>query len=197
MTLEQLQSKSFISIAAGVAIVDLEQKIDAPGVSFIRVMPNTPCCVGQCAAAYSPGFYATPPHKLACEAIFKSVGIISQVPEHLMDGVTGLSGSGPACKMLDCYVCSLTCHLSYFEASPISLDYFLVPRMYTIQMYFCSLKLSLMVQCVWAFPGTLLFNLLHRLSKEQRQCVWRLGCIRGCSKIRSVCSNQTVYSKVI
>ena len=97
-TPDQLRSKTFLSIEAGISISFLEEKIGVKGVSFIRVMPNTPCCVGQCAAAYSPGFYATPEHKLACEAIFKSVGIISQVPEHLMDGITGLSGSGPACK---------------------------------------------------------------------------------------------------
>ena len=97
-TPDELRSKTFISIAAGISISDLESKLGVTEVSFIRVMPNTPCCVGQCAAAYSPGFYATPKHKLACEAIFKSVGIISQVPEYMMDGVTGLSGSGPACK---------------------------------------------------------------------------------------------------
>ena len=88
----------------------LFRSIRVSEVSFIRVMPNTPCCVGQCAAAYTPGFYATPAHKLACEAIFKSVGIISQVSENLMDGVTGLSGSGPACKnqISDYYVALAT-----------------------------------------------------------------------------------------
>lgn len=104
LTPDQLKSKSFISIAAGVSIDDLQLKLGIEGVSFIRVMPNTPCCVGECAAAYSPGFYATPDHKLACEAIFKSVGIISQVSESLMDGVTGLSGSGPACKKDNCFI---------------------------------------------------------------------------------------------
>ena len=102
LTNDQLRSKLFISIAAGVSLETLEEKIQ--GVSFIRVMPNTPCCVGECAAAYSPGSHATPAHKLACEAIFKSVGIISEVSESLMDGVTGLSGSGPACKEDNCFI---------------------------------------------------------------------------------------------
>lgn len=96
---EQLKGKCFISIAAGVSTVDLSNKMpDHCETSFIRVMPNTPCSVGQCAAAYTLGAFASPTDKDICEAIFKSVGTISQVPEPMMDGVTGLSGSGPACK---------------------------------------------------------------------------------------------------
>ena len=94
---EQLQSKCFISIAAGVSIDSLETKLSS-GVSFIRVMPNTPCSVGECAAAYSLGTYSTADHQRKCEAIFKSVGTVCQVSESIMDGVTGLSGSGPACE---------------------------------------------------------------------------------------------------
>jgi pyrroline-5-carboxylate reductase len=95
----QLKGKCFISIAAGVSTEDLSSKMpNHSGTSFIRVMPNTPCSVGECAAAYTLGAYASPADKDICEAIFKSVGTISQVPEPMMDGVTGLSGSGPACK---------------------------------------------------------------------------------------------------
>lgn len=94
---EILKTKLFISIAAGVAISDIELLL-TPGVRIIRVMPNTPCSVRECASAYSPGEHATSSDRDFCEAIFKSVGTISQVPESLMDGVTGLSGSGPACK---------------------------------------------------------------------------------------------------
>jgi pyrroline-5-carboxylate reductase len=51
---DELKSKCFISIAAGVPLSTLESLL-IPGVSFIRVMPNTPCAVGVCAAAYSVG----------------------------------------------------------------------------------------------------------------------------------------------
>jgi pyrroline-5-carboxylate reductase len=91
-----LKAKCFISIAAGVSLDNLESLLI--GNSFIRVMPNTPCCVGECAAAYSMGKHATADHKTLCEAIFNSVGIVNEVPEKLMDSITGLSGSGPACK---------------------------------------------------------------------------------------------------
>ena len=96
---EKLKGKCFISIAAGVSTEDLSNKMpNHNDASFIRVMPNTPCSVGECAAAYTLGAYASPADKDICEAIFKSVGTISQVPEPMMDGVTGLSGSGPACE---------------------------------------------------------------------------------------------------
>ena len=92
-----LKTKLFISIAAGVSISDVELLL-TPGVRIIRVMPHTPCSVRECASAYSAGEYATSNDREICETIFKSVGTVSQVPESLMDGVTGLSGSGPACK---------------------------------------------------------------------------------------------------
>jgi pyrroline-5-carboxylate reductase len=92
-------TKSFISIAAGITIDDIEACIPN-AKSVIRVMPNTPCLVGQSAAAYACGSKSGEDDKKSCEAIFNSVGTISEVPEKLMDAVTGLSGSGPACMHL-------------------------------------------------------------------------------------------------
>lgn len=101
LTVEELQNKCFISIAAGVSIATLESYFKAAGfdgISIIRVMPNTPCSVGLSASGYSAGVHATEAQKAACEAIFRAVGVIDEVPEKLMDAVTGLSGSGPACE---------------------------------------------------------------------------------------------------
>lgn len=99
----ELEGKCFISIAAGIPISAIEDKfVTSTGtilkVGVIRVMPNTPCLVGECAAAYASGTHASSAQKSACEAIFQSVGVVNEVPEKLMDAVTGLSGSGPACK---------------------------------------------------------------------------------------------------
>mmetsp|Transcript_18324 Transcript_18324/g.19092 ORF Transcript_18324/g.19092 Transcript_18324/m.19092 type:complete len:285 (+) Transcript_18324:11-865(+) len=96
LSLDEFNEKSFISIAAGVSISSLEEYLPIQTKSVIRVMPNTPCLVGQSAAAFSPGSKSTEEDKLICNAIFNSVGTISEVPEKLMDAVTGLSGSGPA-----------------------------------------------------------------------------------------------------
>ena len=97
MNPDEFYRKSFISIAAGVPISALESYLPESTKSVIRVMPNTPCLIGESAAAFASGSKSDAHDKAICSAIFKSVGTICEVPEKLMDGVTGLSGSGPAC----------------------------------------------------------------------------------------------------
>ena len=92
---EQSSGKLFISIAAGVLIDDLESVIDATA-RVIRVMPNTPALIGQGASAYSLGTSATSEDAAITEALLGAVGTVMEVPERLLDSVTGLSGSGPA-----------------------------------------------------------------------------------------------------
>lgn len=92
-----LSQKSFISIAAGVTLSTMEESVPT-AKSVIRVMPNTPCCVGVSASGYAVGSKTTREDKNVCEAIFTAVGTCSEVQEKLMDAVTGLSGSGPACE---------------------------------------------------------------------------------------------------
>jgi pyrroline-5-carboxylate reductase len=84
----------FISIAAGVQIASLEEEL--PNARFIRVMPNIACTVGSAASAFCPGKNAREEDRKTVKAIFGAVGRIVEVPENLMDAVTGLSGSGPA-----------------------------------------------------------------------------------------------------
>ncbi len=84
-----------ISIAAGTTIQQIESKLK-PGVPVIRAMPNTPCMVGAGAIALSRGREASDANMERARAIFGAVGKIIEVPERLMDAVTGLSGSGPA-----------------------------------------------------------------------------------------------------
>lgn len=84
-----------ISIAAGVTIQQIGAKLKS-GVPVIRAMPNTPCLVGAGAIAISRGKFAEDAHVERVEAIFGAVGKVIEVPERLMDAVTGLSGSGPA-----------------------------------------------------------------------------------------------------
>ena len=47
-----------VSIAAGVRLASLAEWL-GPGLRIVRVMPNTPCLVGQGASAYSLGEHAT------------------------------------------------------------------------------------------------------------------------------------------
>ena len=84
-----------VSIAAGVTLPRLEDEFGG-GHRLIRVMPNTPCLVGASAAGYSPGPAATPDDIALVDRLFNAVGKAYKLPEHLLDAVTGLSGSGPA-----------------------------------------------------------------------------------------------------
>jgi pyrroline-5-carboxylate reductase len=83
-----------VSIAAGVPLSKLEAPFEAP-VPVIRVMPNTPCLVGQGMAAIARGKHATAEHEARILSIFNATGKAVSVPEKDLDAVTALSGSGP------------------------------------------------------------------------------------------------------
>jgi pyrroline-5-carboxylate reductase len=63
---------------------------------LVRVMPNTPCLVGASAAGYAASPAATSADLALVGHLFNAVGKAFAVSEHLLDAVTGLSGSGPA-----------------------------------------------------------------------------------------------------
>ena len=84
-----------VSIAAGVTLQKLADELGA-GCRVVRVMPNTPSLVGACAAGYSPAKTATDDDIAQVDRLFNAVGKAYRLPEHLLDAVTGLSGSGPA-----------------------------------------------------------------------------------------------------
>jgi pyrroline-5-carboxylate reductase len=62
----------------------------------IRAMPNMPAQIGLGMSVLSAGPGAGSAQVEAAERIFSTVGKTAVVEEHLMDGVTGLNGSGPA-----------------------------------------------------------------------------------------------------
>jgi pyrroline-5-carboxylate reductase len=89
-----------VSIAAGVRLAKLTEGLTDPArnesLRMVRVMPNTPCLVGQSASGYCLGPHATPSDAELIGRLLSSVGRAFQVDEKLLDAVTGLSGSGPA-----------------------------------------------------------------------------------------------------
>jgi pyrroline-5-carboxylate reductase len=89
------KEKLIVSIAAGVRLASLEEWL-GPGLRLIRVMPNTPCLVGQGASAYSLGEHATAADGALVGRLLGALGSTWQVEEKLLDAVTGLAGSGPA-----------------------------------------------------------------------------------------------------
>jgi pyrroline-5-carboxylate reductase len=84
-----------VSIIAGATLQRLAMALE-PETRIVRVMPNTPCLVGACAAAFAPGPAATAADEDLVATMFRAVGVAHRVPEKLLDAVTGLSGSGPA-----------------------------------------------------------------------------------------------------
>ena len=85
-----------VSIAAGVGLQTISDRLGVPGCRLVRVMPNTPCLVGASATAYAAAPNATADDVRLVDRLFNAVGRAFAVPERLLDAVTGLSGSGPA-----------------------------------------------------------------------------------------------------
>jgi len=83
-----------VSIVAGATIDSLSAESGTSRI--IRVMPNTPCLIGQGAAGYARGLGASPEDASVVQQLLEAVGVCFELPENLLDAVTGLSGSGPA-----------------------------------------------------------------------------------------------------
>ena len=84
-----------ISLAAGITTRFYEALLPE-GSKVIRLMPNTPCLIGEGAVAMSAGKAVTPQEAAEVEDLLRCLGLVVPVPEQAMDAVTALSGSGPA-----------------------------------------------------------------------------------------------------
>ncbi len=84
-----------VSILAGITTESLRDAL-GQDIPVVRAMPNTPAIVDEGATAIAGGRYAEDIHVNQAKAIFEAVGTVEVLPEHMMDAVTGLSGSGPA-----------------------------------------------------------------------------------------------------
>ena len=83
-----------ISIMAGVTISRIQELTRAKRV--VRVMPNTPCLVGEGASGITAGDNVDDKDLKHVSELLQSVDKVMEVAEEHMDAVTGVSGSGPA-----------------------------------------------------------------------------------------------------
>lgn len=82
-----------LSVAAGIRTGSIEEVLGP--LPVVRAMPNLAATVGQGATGMCAGRHATPAHLALAREVFAAVGTVEEVPERLMDAVTGLSGTGP------------------------------------------------------------------------------------------------------
>lgn len=82
-----------VSIAAGITLASLT---DLAGTSrVVRVMPNTPCLVGQGVSVVCQTSDVSPAAAARVRDLLGAVGHVHEADEAQMNAVTGLSGSGP------------------------------------------------------------------------------------------------------
>ncbi|MEE3467537.1 MAG: pyrroline-5-carboxylate reductase [Eubacterium sp.] len=84
-----------ISIAAGMTI-DAIMGHFGKAVHLVRTMPNTPALVGAGATGMCFTDLVSEEEKKKAVEIFESFGIVSVVPESMIDTIIGVSGSSPA-----------------------------------------------------------------------------------------------------
>eukprot|EP00056_Hartaetosiga_gracilis_P006978 m.102751 g.102751 ORF g.102751 m.102751 type:complete len:314 (-) comp12600_c0_seq6:402-1343(-) len=83
------------SVAAGVRISTIEKCLEK-NARVMRIMPNTPCLLREGASSITGNKFATEEDVKVVDHIMSALGTCVQVEEHLVDAVSGLSGSGPA-----------------------------------------------------------------------------------------------------
>ncbi|CAG9769554.1 unnamed protein product [Ceutorhynchus assimilis] len=96
-SVSQIKDKLFVSILAGITTNDLETMLSKFSNSrVVRVMPNTPMLVGEGCTVYCPGSTVTKSDLELVHRILEVTGMCQCLPEHMINAVGALSGSGPA-----------------------------------------------------------------------------------------------------
>ena len=89
-----------LSIVAGYSLEMLSKALGRKDLHIVRIMPNTPAMVGEGVLAMCRGEAVTEEEWRFAWKLLSCMGLAEQVPESLMDAVTGVSGSSPAFAFL-------------------------------------------------------------------------------------------------
>ncbi len=99
--LEPLQSllaqhhPTLITMAAGLTMAKIEEFAGAP-LPVIRIMPNTPCAIGQGVIQYCCNDRVEPAVLTEVLHDLRFCGLLDPLEERLLDAGSAISGSGPA-----------------------------------------------------------------------------------------------------
>jgi len=88
-------TQTVLSVAAAIPTSVIERHLGAE-VPVVRAMPNTPATVHEGIAGMCAGRHAAREHLDRAGTVLRAVGDVVEVPEHAMDAITAVSGSGPA-----------------------------------------------------------------------------------------------------
>lgn len=92
---EALKGKALLSIAAGWDYARYAPLVDeSTRVQFI--MPNTPSMVGEGVLLFEETSSLNPDEKEEIKALFSTLGLVEEIPTHLMSIAGTLTGCGPA-----------------------------------------------------------------------------------------------------
>jgi pyrroline-5-carboxylate reductase len=92
---KKFPEKLLVSVAAGVTLETMEA-LTGNACRIARTMPNTPSLIGKGAAGFCLGARCEDSDREVVKSILGAVGLSVEVPEKMMNAVTGVSGSGPA-----------------------------------------------------------------------------------------------------
>ncbi len=86
----------FIYLAPGISPDMMAEKLCAPEMKIIHMMPNTPCAIGAGVNAYACRKNVRPEDEKLFVSLVSPTGITVRVEEKQMNAVVGVSGSSPA-----------------------------------------------------------------------------------------------------
>ena len=84
-----------VTMAAGLPIARIQEMAGYP-YPVIRIMPNTPVSVGTGMILYTASDDVTAQEKDGFTAAMAGAGVLDELPEHLIDAGSAVSGCGPA-----------------------------------------------------------------------------------------------------
>lgn len=92
---DKLNGKALISVASGWGFAKYQQYVDR-SVRIQFVMPNTPAMTGEGVMLFEKSNSLTPEERSEIMKLFGAVGLVEELPDHLMGIGGAVSGCGPA-----------------------------------------------------------------------------------------------------